>query len=253
MFTTFRNLWRSLWTPPPIASTDALMGEAEREIDADVVETCGKLAMRTLLDLWSLDVIDPRHTDRSENADRCRAIILDIIQNGGGWRWVTEYTGDGSQGNEQWCGFTQAKAWAPWVSEATRRTWWASTYRLDAWASYRDLEISGKVYKNPKPASGPLRLYARLDEHSTSLPFTPQVGDILIVGDGKPAYGDHICGVLGYDPKRRVFSTVEGNGVGVGPKGNRRQGIVKAERPLGGSKGYIARRLIRVGPQDIAG
>jgi hypothetical protein len=33
MFTTFRNLWRSLWTPPPIASTDAEMGEAEREIE----------------------------------------------------------------------------------------------------------------------------------------------------------------------------------------------------------------------------
>jgi len=113
--------------------------------------------------------------------------------------------------------------------------------------------MSGKTTPNPKPARGPFRLYVKLDEHSTKLPFQPQAGDILLVGDGKPDYGDHVCGVLGYDEKRRMFSTLEGNGGGLGPDGKKQHGLVKAERPLGATSGhsYHARRLIRLSPSDL--
>lgn len=243
----------SLFTPPAAVDTTPEVVAVEREIDEDVVEACGKLAIARLTGLWKQDIYDPRHTDQTPDGERCRAAILDIITNGGGWRWVKEYTGDGSPNNEQWCGFTQAWAWAPWIAEDVRKTWWASTYRLDAWARYAPLDMGGKITPNPKPASGPYRLYAKLDEHSTSLPFTPQAGDILLVGDGKPAYGDHVCGVRGYDEKRRMFLTIEGNGMGAGPDGKRQHGLVIAERPLGQREGhaYIARRLIRPAPHDI--
>jgi hypothetical protein len=142
-----------------------------------------------------------------------------------------------------------AFAWSAAIALVTRRTYFPSTYRLDAWAQYQTI---GNVI-NSKPASGPYRVYVQLGEASTTIPIAPQPGDILLVGDGRPAYGDHVTLVERYDATTRLFATIEGNGVGVGPRGNRRQGVVRATRPLGARAGhsYIARRLIRPAPSDI--
>lgn len=253
MWQYLKQLWAMAFTPPHPGSTDAEMSQAEAEIEEDVVEACGKLAMAKLAGIWTRNIHDPRHTDKSAEADRWRAEILHIIRHGGGWKWVERYRGDGAPGNEQWCGFTQAEAWADWIPEATRKTWWASCYRLDKWARYSDLDI-GDV-KNPKPKSGPYRGYWKLDEKSTGLPegYTFQVGDIALVGDGKPDYGDHVVGLVSYDEKRRAFLTLEGNGVGRRADGTRGQGVVKAERPVGSRKAgdYHVRRIIRPAPGDL--
>lgn len=250
MWTFIKSLLPSNWHSPP-----PKLAEAEE----DEVEAAGKLAMARLHALWALNIHDPRHTDKSAEADRWRKVILDIIVNGGGWRWVERYRGDGASGNEQWCGFTQAKAWELWIDEDTRRTWWASCYRLDKWASYSDLVMgegaSRRVTPNPRPARGPHRGYWKLDEHSKGLPdgYAFQVGDLALVGDGIPDYGDHVVGLVGYDEKRRMFSTLEGNGVGRRADGTRGQGIVKAERPIGRRKAgdYHVRRIIRPAPGDL--
>jgi hypothetical protein len=249
----FVAVWRQVMTPPAMPSTDSELEATERAIDDDVLETCGKLAVAELVKLWQLDIYDPRHNDHSAAAVRNRAIILDIIREGGGWDWIDEYRGDGAKDNPQWCGFTAAMGWRSWIAVEVRRTWWASCYRLDAWASYRDLKVGNRTYANPKPKSGPLRLCAKLDATSTRLPFEPRPGDILVVGNGDPSYGDHICVVRGWDPARRMFLTVEGNGQGVGPDGKRQHGLVFAERPLGKMEGhaYIAMRLIRPAVTDL--
>ena len=234
-----------------LAPLRALMPATPTGIEDDELETCGKLAVAELTRLWKLDIYDPRHTDDSANADRCRALILDIIRDGGGWTWIDEYTGDGSLGNEQWCGFTAGKGWAKWIPAEVRRDWWASCFRLDHWASYRDMVIGKKTYKNvKKPAVGG-RLYAKFDAKSTTLPFEPRAGDILIVGHGELK---HICVVRGYDAKRRVFLTIEGNGSGAGPDGKKQHGMVIAERPLGSrsKNDYYAMRLIRPAASDLA-
>ena len=93
-----------------------------------------------------------------------------------------------------------------------------------------------------------------MDGAGVGLTFTPRAGDIGLVGDGTPAYGDHVVLVERYDERRRILHTVEGNGLGVGPTGKRRQGIVRAERPIGkrGGHPYHLRRLIRPGLSDLA-
>ena len=253
MWKWFKSKLTAAFTPPAVPSTDVEMGTVESEIDADIVETAGKLAVVEALRLWSLDIEDPRHTNKTAEAERWREIIDDIVRGstGAGWGWLDRYKGDGAVGNTQWCGMFAAKCWSAWTPLDLRKTWFPSTYRLDLWARYEDL--SDLKHKNPRPKSGPFRLYARFDEHAVSTPFEPQAGDILLVGDGRPGYGDHVCLVERYDAKKRMFYTVEGNGVGRGPKGNRRQGIVRAERPLGAKTGhgYIARRLIRLSPTDL--
>jgi hypothetical protein len=239
--------------PAPRVSTDAEILEVERVIALDPLAAAGEAALQEALRLWRFDIIDPRHDATGANADRCRAAILDIIQTGGGWDWVDEYRGDGARNNPQWCGFTAGYAWRAAIPEAMRRDWWASCYRLDHWGSYRDMTIGKKLYQADERPSEDARLFVKLDETSTKLPFTPRAGDILVVGNEEPKWGDHIELVERYDADERMFFTVGGNAMGVGPTGERRQGVVRAKRPLGARKGhsYIARRLIRPAVTDL--
>lgn len=211
--------------------------------DADLA-AAGKEAVLEGLRLWSLDIIDPKRGDASELAQRSRGVIEDCLT-ACGWTWQVPYKGDGQV---EWCGFFAGACWrAAGLDPKWLATYWASTYRLDQWASYRTFNERNP---NPAPATGPRRLMARLDPWSTSLPFVPREGDILLIGDGSPASGDHICVVTGWIPEKRTFLTVEGNGFGLGPDGKRRQGVVTGQRKLGG-EGYCARRLIRPAPSDI--
>lgn len=213
------------------------------------LERAGVAVIEEAHRLWLLDVIDPRVNDRSSNAIRCRGIIDEIVRSdrGAGWSWLPAYAGDGAV---EWCGMFAAWCWADWLTLPTRKTFWPSTYRLDAWAAYRPVGDA----RNTRPPSGPYRVRVELDERSTDLGgVVPQPGDVLLVGDGSPAYGDHVTLVERYDSATRTFHTYEGNGGGRGPGGNRQHGVVRAERPLGARAGhsYIARRLIRPAPADV--
>lgn len=208
------------------------------------LKSAGERAIQEATRLWSLDVFDPARSDHSHAADRSRQAI-DSILTAAGWIWQVPYKGDGQL---EWCGLFAAACWrAAGIDPKWLATYWASTYRLDVWARYRDFNPE---HSNKRPTEGPYRLMAELDQFSHSLPFEPQAGDILMIGDGNPAMGDHITLVVNYDPDRKAFATIEGNGVGLGPDGKRRQGIVRAVRNLGGG-GYCARRLIRPAPGDL--
>jgi hypothetical protein len=209
----------------------------------DLIEA-GHAAVTEATRLWSCDVYDPQRSDKSEAAERSRKVIDEIIA-AAGWHWQVPYKGDGQV---EWCGLFVAACWrAAGLDPKWLATYFASTYRLDTWARYRDFNPEKP---NRRPPQGPYRLMAELDDRSLSLPFEPQAGDILMIGDGNPVMGDHITLIVSYDPTRRVFATIEGNGMGLGPDGKRRQGVVRALRNLGG-QGYCARRLIRPAPSDV--
>lgn len=212
--------------------------------DAELA-AAGQEAVLEGLRLWSLDIIDPKRGDTSELAQRSRSTIEDLLT-ACGWTWQVPYKGDGQV---EWCGIFAGACWrAAGLDPKWLATYFASTYRLDQWGSYQTFN---EKRPNPAPPVGqPRRLIARLNATSITLPFVPREGDILMIGDGHPEAGDHICIVTGWDAAKRVFLTVEGNGFGLGPDGKRRQGIVIGQRKLGGD-GYCARRLIRPAPSDI--
>lgn len=214
------------------------------ETKGDAMTTAGERAVAEALRLWNLDVYDPPRSDHSERAKKCRAVIDEILI-ASGWRWEVPYLGDGQV---QWCGLFAAACWRKaGINPALLATFWASTLRLDAWAR-------GKHW-NGRPAGGP-RPFVRLDSSSTpedcrlSDSSLPKTGDIVIVGDGKPAEGDHIALCESYDALNGVFRTISGNGGGIGPTGTRRQGIVKTDYRIGGP-GYCVRAVMRPLPGDL--
>lgn len=211
--------------------------------EADLAEA-GKHAIRDATERWKSDVFDPQASDHSAKANDSRSKIEDILR-ASEWAWKIPYTGDG---HVEWCGLFAAACWrAAGLDPKWLATYFASTYRLDLWARYQTFNAA---HENKRPLNGPWRLIANLDASSNVLPFEPQAGDILMIGDGNPAAGDHICLVEKWDESRKVFATIEGNGVGIGPDGKRRQGVVRGVRHLGG-QGYCARRLIRPAPSDL--
>jgi hypothetical protein len=211
--------------------------------DEDLKEA-GERAVAEAQRLWALDVYDPPMSLHNEAADRSRKVIDEILTIAG-WLWEVPYRGDTAC---EWCGLFAAACWhAAGIDPCWLATYFASTYRLDIWARYQS--FNGK-HPNPKPPDGPYRLIANLDAHSTRVPWMPRAGDILMIGDGVPEYGDHITIVESYDPATMTFMTLSGNGVGLGPDGKHRQGIVRATAHVGGG-GYCARRLIRPAPGDL--
>lgn len=209
----------------------------------DKLEAAGRAAIAEAARLWDSDIYDPPRNDDSARGVASRAAINAIVH-AGGWTWI-DYKGDG---DVEWCGLFAAACWrVAGIDPKWLASYFASTYRLDIWARYRSFDAK---HPNPRPDDGPWRRIANLDAKSAELPFEPRAGDILMIGDGSPMFGDHITLVDSYDPARKAFNTIEGNGIGIGPDGKRRQGVVRAVRHLGGS-GYCARRLIRVAPGDL--
>lgn len=223
--------------------------------DADVA-AAGRGALAEAERLWREDIIDPKRGDHSAEGEHGRAMIDLMIRGilGLSWSWEQPYDHDGQFA---WCGAFAARCHAGSIPLAIRRRYFASTYRLDRWARYRPVDERDR---NARPKGAPDRLLAVLDEHSTGLPagVVPQPGDVLLVG---PVPGGHVlsCGahvtlVESYDAGARVFHTIAGNGTGAGPKGDTRQGVVRAKFTVGGRIGhYHARRLIRPIGADIAG
>jgi hypothetical protein len=200
----------------------------------------GQAAIDTAGTLWHSDIFDPRRTDHSIRAESSRKAIDSFIHEGLGWTWEPPYAGDG---DFEWCGAFAAYCWSA-IKPELRKTYFASTYRLDRYARYQSV--------NGEKNSGKGRLIADLDEHSLSVPWEPHAGDILLIGPPGSGYGKHICLVESYNwnGKTKVFRTIEGNGTGRGPDGKQRQGVVCGERHLGGN-GWHARRLIRPSVEDL--
>lgn len=209
------------------------------------ITAAGQKALDEALRLFNLDVYDPPANMTGVGADRSRKVIDEILTTAG-WVWEVPFKGPSAV---EWCGLFAAACWhAAGIDDKWLATYFASTYRLDLWGRY---ETFNTTHPNPKPADGsPLRLMACLNQASSSLPFQPMPGDILMIGDGTPPMGQHITLVESYDPVAKVFTTISGNGAGTGPDGKHRVGIVRAQAHLGGG-GYCARRLIRPAASDV--
>lgn len=209
----------------------------------DALTLAGQRAVTEAERLFLLDVYDPSRADHTPRGEHSRMVISNILT-ASGWTWLVPYAGNGAV---EWCGLFAGACWrAAGLDPKWLATYWASTLRLTMWARYRSWNAK---HPNPEPTDArDRRLLAELDARSTSLPFDPRPGDVLVVGDGSPVDGDHITIVTGYDSG--TFETISGNGGGLGPDGRRREGIVRRDFRLGGA-GYCARRLIRPAFGDL--
>lgn len=192
-----------------------------RSTRADILARAGERAAAEMLRLWKLDIIDPPIGSKHPRAaDSLAEINRIIVRNG--WGKPGAYKGNGSP---QWCGMTAGDVWATaGLDSSMLAVWFASTDRLVAWATYQPFN----GHANPRPAGDDLRLCGALVP-GKPLPFEPRAGDIVIVGDGKRAAGNHVTIGMSYDPARRAFNTVSGNGGGLGPDGKSREGISQRE------------------------
>lgn len=214
----------------------------------DPLVAAGREALEDALACHALGVDDPKHGDNSPRAERGRHVIEDMIRSPLGLAWTRQdYDGNG---DVEWC----AAAWTRWwgarlrFSLKERATYFASTYRLDA------LFRGESIFGVPCPVRPGRKRWA-FTPSSSALPAgcEPRAGDCLIVGDGKPWCGDHVTLVRGWDAKRRMFLTVEGNAV-ERVNGKRREGVILGQRPLGAREGhsYLAMFLYRPSALDLA-
>jgi hypothetical protein len=186
---------------------------------SDALQLAGERALQAAEQMFALDVYDPSPHDQSAKAIASRTVI-DHILTQAGWGFSTPYSGP----EPQWCGLFAATCWrAAGINPKWLPTYWASTYRLALWAQYRDFDAK---HPNPQPPlSDGRRFYSDLRKGDVA----PRLGDVVIVGDGTPPVGDHITVCSGYDEKTGTVSTIGGNGVGLGPDGKRREGIVRRD------------------------
>lgn len=223
----------------------SLAGAAPTLEPVDPLVEAGWDAFVNALHWWEQDIFDPRPGDRSDDANRCRSLIQEIIRD----CWP-EHVYRGDRAGAEWCVMFWRACWTSLVfSPAENATYFPSTYRVsELWAGRSIFGVMCPVR--------PGRQRWTFDAHSTELPpgCEPRAGDLLVVGDGSPRYGDHACLVESYDATIRRFRTVEGNAVGLGPRGNRRQGVIRGSRPLGKRAGeaYYALALYRPSVEDLA-
>lgn len=231
--------------PATIASIDAYL-EAEQPAPPVDSTSAGELAAAAAERLWKLDIIDPPFGSKHPRASASLAVINEIIATNG-WGDNTTYRGNGPP---QWCGMFAGKCWVEaGLDPSWLAAYFASTYRLGLWARYKRFSPTSKA--NPPPVTeAPTRLIGKLDPGKAP-PFLPQKGDIVIVGDGEPDEGDHVTIAVGYGATMRTFDTISGNGGGVGPNGDRREGISRREYSIDARSGYRAMWLIRPAAGDL--
>lgn len=184
------------------------------------IELAGQRALTEARRMWNLDVFDPPIGSKHPRAAECCSVIAGIIDRNG---WLSEpYKGNGKP---QWCGMFAGDCWRAAGLDPKVLPWaWASTMRLLAWLRYQPWN----EHKNPRPTNGDLRLCGQV-QPGRPLPFDPLPGDVVIVGDGTPSEGDHVTLAVSYNSNRRSFNTISGNGGGLGPKGDSREGISQRE------------------------
>lgn len=215
----------------------------------------GELALAIAASLWKSHIIDPRIGDTKH--EYARSQIDHFIRGPQGlhWTWEDPYRGDS---DFAWCGAFAAYCWGgAGLIERWRLPFWASTYRLDRWASYRPI---GRTHNPPPNPGQSTRLYCRFDGQSSArdldtMGIVPLPGDILLIGDSHSGYGRHIAMVDSYDSGNGIFTTIEGNAIGILANGIRGQGVIKSKRYLGETNPLDSRhvrRLIRPAASDLA-
>ena len=164
--------------------------------------------------------------------------------------WMTHVRPDEVHGvyvgpEPQWCGLTQADAWREaGIDPQWLATFWASTLRMAKWFRYEDW--NGKS-AGVRPAIGARMIVpGGAGGFPDGSPF--RRGDVVIVGDGNPAEGDHITGLL--ERTGDDFATLSGNGGGVGPTGKPREGISKQTYHVNRG-GYRVLWVARPGVDDL--
>lgn len=156
---------------------------------------------------WDLDVAEPVGT-KSNGAARIDLYIRGPL----GLGWSTAELGPNARPgiaytkNQmfQWCGAFAAHTYgSAGLRPQIRKKHLASTYRLFSWAR------GNARWVEPNPAS-------------------IQPGDIVVVGpDGSP-HGEHVVICIEVHPDHIV--TIEGNASGPGPRGDKREGVIKRKR-----------------------
>lgn len=201
----------------------------------------GRVALSAGLMAWEMEIMDPTRKAFSDPAFvPDRTFIDNCIRSDKGLGWarcsalVKEYRWDG---DFEWCGAFAAYCWAvAGLRLDIRKRYFPSTYRLDKYGQYKRAFLES-VTKPERVEEQ--RKYLAIDGDAAAIDdFAPRAGDILIV-NGKE-YGQHITIVSKWRSADLVFDTVEGNATGIGPKGQRFQGVVRQTRAL-----KDCRRLIR--------
>ena len=215
-----------------------------QELPPDKLEEAGKRVAAEAERMWKLDIFDPPIGSTHPRASECLGVIAGIIRRNG-WDWALPYRGNGPP---QWCGMFAGDCWREaGLDPSWLATYFASTYRLTLWSTYQKFDQKSKP--NPKPAAGaPRRLQADLTARGWDEYVEPRAGDIIIVGDGDPRVGDHVTVCMSY--WKGVFDTISGNGGGVGPKGDKREGISRRSYAIG-QTGYKPLWLIRPSVSDL--
>lgn len=223
--------------PKTWAAIDMAMARRMREVsippkpktDADL-ELAGRKAIERAVVLWTHDIYDPARSDDSALARLSKQQIDTMIRFGLGWTWEPPYAGDG---DFEWCGAFAATCWGEAIKPELRKLYFASTYRLDRYGSYRP------AFGEENKGSG--RLWQQID--GGELQRAPRAGDIALIGN--KGYGHHIALIEKYEDGR--IYTIEGNATGDGPNGEKQQGVVRRRRPLS-----TVRRIIRPSVEDLA-
>jgi hypothetical protein len=166
---------------------------------------------------WALDVREPPHS----NWQRIDAYLRGA--EGLGWTWLSTYT---RNRQAEWCGAFAAFCYSS-LSLQIRRDHLASTYRLKRWAKGTPRWVE---------------------------PANLRPGDIVVVGaeQGRP-WGDHVTLCIGVHGDH--VDTIEGNAIGLGPDGSRREGVVRTSRPRWVADPKTKRILFGVRPleEDYSG
>lgn len=212
----------------------------------DALTLAGQRAAAEMERLWRLDVIDPPLGSKDPRAPHSLDEITRIIKRNG-WAWSLPTGRYEHNGSPQWCGMTAGDAWATaGLDPVWLATWFASTDRLVAWGRYERWNDK----RNLRPTNGDLRVCVPLVPGKAPT-VEPRPGDIVIVGNGKRSAGQHVTVCMAYDAAARRFDTISGNGGGVGPNGDRREGISRASFAIDPGGGYRAMWLGRPAFGDL--
>ena len=150
--------------------------------------------VETALEQWRDNILEPVGEVEEHR-------ILDYIQEGVEWSWITSY----ENRKFAWCGCFLAYVYKDVIKQEIRYKSFASTLRLRKWAKGTAREI--KNFNDIRK------------------------GDIVIVGNRK-SYGDHICLVEKVEDDLSGVWTVEGNAYGETPQSTtRKEGVIRRFRP----------------------
>lgn len=227
-------------TPPEEESAALVCEEPEPELMMSVGASAVSPTQPNIVDKilaaadaeWKLDVVEPASPAKQNGAAR----IDQYIRGSLGLGWNTAELGPTARpgipytknGMFQWCG-----AFAAWcygvagLNALARKKNIASTYRLWAWAHGNERWVEPK---NIKP------------------------GDIVVVGPVGSNYGEHVT--ICFSVQADSIGTYEGNASGPGPKGDRREGVIKRTRLFRkagvADREYCVMFAVRPLPSDFA-